>query len=963
MWLFGVPALITGCALDNAPKTGEASDRPLVLTADMKVSTEGILDFGTVVFAQNPTTLLEAKDFHGYEFDGKAGGIVTITMSSSSCGLPDTVLDLFGPENISGDRGTSLIENDDANLAPCDFDARISNFRLPVDGTYLIVGTSFLQQGGGANGHYRLTLTCNNGACALPGSPTFASTRIAQTAIDSGAFTPAALFDIGDFLFETVYRFEDGMGNALVSAPANSMPRPNFRPFPNNVHFAAFGAPEAQSCVTCHNVGGDGGAGDLNHNIFQIGDGINRASGVPRNPPPLLGNGLRQRLGEEMTADLQGQLAAARAQVLATNVAVTKALTSKCSSFGSLIVNPNGTINTAGVVGVDSDLIVKPFGWKGREATLRRFIEGSFRVHFGMQTQPSVNEHCSAPQVNTFGNGANCQDPDGDGRTNEITDGQLTAEAVYMGLREAPNAPSCPATQTSTASDGKTLFNLIGCTSCHRRSMTINVPVHIERPDTTGGAGIALHLATDTKDPHPALNDDGSMTVELWSDFKRHDMGAVLADSKNFNQIAANQFITPPLWGVAASAPYLHDGRAPTLNDAILAHAGDAQAVRNAYAALSVDQQSQILDFLSILGGAENVTSPTTTAPQVSPTLLDLATTDNCPRDVCGLNGLWLGGGVPFRTLRLDGTPNDQGFRIVDFRIRDPLTGKEIALTADVNNDSLIGRQATGQDLSGHQLKGAYLTLKGISGPAACPDIDTITVTIKDVTYRPFLAECTPPYQCDSRQVPIYTFTATNGDGCPLEVCRPGLNPDDSSHPNLSGDAVIFQGDTYDERTFQVTETPTSNNLHGIINIACLGSATSKLHLLRHTSASQSAGVPSSTPLQRQSLLRLLTGDYCGSGDLFTQNGIPIHLGFNNSPYQPTADSKFQIATTDIVDARWNDTGATCIGAPRLGVGILDQIKNACKTLGHSLPDCATFAAGSDATSATPKIIITRATD
>jgi mono/diheme cytochrome c family protein len=605
MWIVGASTLIAGCAIDGDVKTGKTSTQPLVLTAGTRINVEGILDYGTVVFAENPTTLLEAGDFHGYEFDGKAGGIVTITMTAPSCGAPDTLLDLFGPEDANGNRGTSLVENDDAFLTACLLDSQIKSFRLPVDGTYLIAATSFLQEGGG---HYKLQLTCDNGACALPGSPTFASTRINQTDIDRGAFTPAALFDIGDFMFETVFRIENGMGNALLAAPANNTPRPNFRQFPNNVHFAAFGAPEAQTCVTCHNVGGDDGAGDANHNIFQIGDGINRTSGVPRNPPTVLGNGLRQRIGEEMTADLAALLASAKAQAASTHLAVTKALTSKGISFGSLVANADGTVNTAGVVGVDADLIVKPFGWKGREATLRRFVEGGFRVHFGLQSQPSIVKHCATPNVNTFGTGANCQDPDGDGVTNEITEGQLTAEAVYMGLRETPvRVPAATAALQTRATSGEALFNSTGCASCHTRLMKINVPTHVEAADTTGGAGITLHLATDTKAPHPALNTDGSMTVELWSDFKRHDVGATLADSKAFNQIAANQFITPPLWGIATSAPYLHDGRAITLKDAILAHAGDALAVRNAFAALTADQQSQIQEFLGTLGRVENV--------------------------------------------------------------------------------------------------------------------------------------------------------------------------------------------------------------------------------------------------------------------------------------------------------------------------------------------------------------------
>ena len=513
MWLVGASTLIAGCAIDNDLKTGKTSDQPLVLPAS--VSTEGILDYGTVIFQTNPTTLLEANDFHGYEFDGKAGGVVTITMTSFPCGAPDTILDLFAPENAAGDRGPSLIENDDAFLSSCFLDSQIKSFKLPTTGRYLVVGTTFLQQGG--NGHYRLQLTCDNNACADPAAPTFAKSQISQADIDRGLFTPAQLFDIGDFTFEYDFRVEQGMGNALTGLPANNKARPNFREFPNNVHFMAFGAPEAQSCVTCHNEGGDDGAGDLNHNIFQIGDGINRDTGVPRNPPPLLGSGLRQRIGEEMTADLQAELAAGKAQAAATNANVTVTLNSKGRGFGSVVAHPDQTVDfTLLNKGIDQDLVVKPFGWKGREATIRRFIEGGFRVHFGMQTEPSVNKHCITPNVNTFGNGPNCQDPDNDGVTKEITDGLLSAEAVYMGLRETPmRIPAANPTAQARVNAGEALFNQVGCQGCHTQNLTIKDPTHVELGDTTGGPGIKLNLATDTKEPHPALNADGTMTVEI----------------------------------------------------------------------------------------------------------------------------------------------------------------------------------------------------------------------------------------------------------------------------------------------------------------------------------------------------------------------------------------------------------------------------------------------------------------
>jgi cytochrome c peroxidase len=498
-----------------------------------------------------------------------------------------------------------LIENDDAFLASCFLDSEIRNFTLPVSGRYLIVATSFLQQGGG---HYRLQLSCDNNACALAGAPTFANSRISQADIDRGAFTPEVLFDIGDFLFENIYQVKDGLGNALASLPGNNQPRPNFRPFPNNVHFAAFGGPEAQSCVSCHNVGGKDGAGDLNHNIFQVGDGFNRSSGLPRNPPPLLGSGLRQQIGIEMTAELQGKLAAGKAQATAGGVNVTVALSSKTRFFGSVVARPDGTVDFAGLAPfVDTDLVIKPFGWKGREATIRRFIEGGFRVHFGMQTEASVN-NCGVPtNVNTFGTGP-CQDPDADGVTKEISDGQLSATSVYMSLLEMPvRIPAATAAAQFRANQGEALFNQVNCQACHTQNMTINNPIHVERGDTTGGAGVTLNLATDMHEPRPALNANGSMTVEIWSDFRRHNMGVEDCDSKNFNQIGACFFMTPPLWGIRNTAPYLHDGRAATLLDAILLHGGgDDVASVNAFKALPADDQQKIVEFMESLGRQEH---------------------------------------------------------------------------------------------------------------------------------------------------------------------------------------------------------------------------------------------------------------------------------------------------------------------------------------------------------------------
>jgi hypothetical protein len=609
-FMCGLP-LLASCAIGGDDGGTDKIDDPLTLSAATEVAEEGLLAFNTTVFAENPTTLLERGDFHGYEFKGKAGSHITITMAAKTCNQVDTMVHLFGPEDDDGNRGSDLVRSDDTSVTGCSTDSQISAFTLPVDGEYLIVATSFLQRGGG---HYSLTLTCNDSSCALPGEMTFPSSRISQVDIDRGVFSAGDLFDTGDFLFENIFRVEDGLGNALTGSPAGNGPRPNFR----SVHQGGFGAPEAQSCLTCHNVGGDDGAGDLDHNIVQIGDGVSSSSGVVRNPPVVLGLGLRQQIGIEMTAELQAQLASAKAAAAAQGSAVMAQLTSKGVSFGSIIASANGTVDTSGVRGVDPDLVVKPFGWKGREATLRRFIEGGFRVHFGMQTSVSVAKHCAAPDPSTFGTGSSCRDPDNDGVTDEITEGQLTAMAIYMGLRETPVRVQ-PASETARtrAAAGEQLFGSIGCGSCHVARIKLASPTHFEPADTTGG-GITVNLATDMKTPRPARESDGSMSVELWSDFKRHDMGSALADSKPFKTIAPGQFITTPLWGVATSAPYMHDGRSATLRDAILAHAGESLGSRTSFAALSLDEQQKLIEFLSTLGRAEDAALPRTAGVDLS---------------------------------------------------------------------------------------------------------------------------------------------------------------------------------------------------------------------------------------------------------------------------------------------------------------------------------------------------------
>lgn len=304
-----------------------------------------------------------------------------------------------------------------------------------------------------------------------------------------------------------------------------------------------------------------------------------------------------------------------------------------------------------------------------------------------------------------------------------------------------------------------------------------------------------------------------------------------------------------------------------------------------------------------------------------------------CEPDVCGVNGMWLGNGVPFRILRLDRTANPEGIQITKFRLRD---GTEVVERVD--EDSLVGTDpTTGMDFSGYALEHAVLTLRRDNPPN--PSIEYL-LTIEKVDTMEFLAEC-PARNCTDRPVPIYHFTAVTGDGCPVQLCRPGLVAGDKSSPSLTGKAVIFKGDRYNEN---FTVTPESDEK--VVNFACLGTNLSKLHLLRHTPSSQTGvRLPDRPPTleQRTALMKLLAGDYCGDGDkqhLFTLNGTPISLEFHYSIYQPTCESGYS-SPPNSIDASWDEHGATCLDTPRLNEpNAARDIKATCLSRGKVLPPC-----------------------
>jgi CxxC motif-containing protein (DUF1111 family) len=102
----------------------------------------------------------------------------------------------------------------------------------------------------------------------------------------------------------------------------------------------------------------------------------------------------------------------------------------------------------------------------------------------------------------------------------------------------------------------------------------------------------------------------GGYPVWLFSDLKRHDMGNANAAQHVQRGVALKEYLTPRLWGVADSAPYLHDGRAPSFDYAIAGHDGEGTAARAAFAALGWEEKNALRVYLMSLRRVPRVVVP-----------------------------------------------------------------------------------------------------------------------------------------------------------------------------------------------------------------------------------------------------------------------------------------------------------------------------------------------------------------
>ncbi|MGB8509931.1 MAG: di-heme oxidoredictase family protein, partial [Pyrinomonadaceae bacterium] len=350
-----------------------------------------------------------------------------------------------------------------------------------------------------------------------------------------------------------------------------------------------------------------------------------------RDAPHLFGLGLKEMLADEMTSDLRAirQQAIEDARHGPSNQTVARALTSKGTSYGTIRATRHGNrvdVDTSNVQGVDEDLRVRPFFAHGGTISIREFVEGALNNEMGLQavdrdtmrahnghrvTTPSgmvldgTTDQIDAPQTDDIG-----ADPDGDGVSNEVP----TALVDYFEFYLLNYFKPATYEQTTLTAAGRQKFLEVGCAQCHVPDLLINHDRRVADLETVydPAKGIFNNLfstaaatinVTNDGSGFPALKSAKNqpfLVKNIFADFKRHDLGDNFHE-REFDGTMRTQFLTAPLWGVGSTPPYGHDGRSANLKEVILRHGGEALASRNAFAALSVNNQRNVIEFLNSL--------------------------------------------------------------------------------------------------------------------------------------------------------------------------------------------------------------------------------------------------------------------------------------------------------------------------------------------------------------------------
>jgi CxxC motif-containing protein (DUF1111 family) len=405
----------------------------------------------------------------------------------------------------------------------------------------------------------------------------------------------------------------------------------------------------AGSCVDCHRLGGTGGAGPNENNVDVISvalpfgiDEQTRAATLRRSmalhpafrekPHVILHRFGRGRDGAfdiyaafredilERFPDLPRP--AAETEIEVAGVPFQRAQRNTTAMFGAGVIDQ---VPPAVLVGVaEWQKANHPeqagraslggrgrFGWRGQVDSLATFVRMACADECGLRvrsTSRRIQEQAAWPIRDREST------PD-EPRGTDLTEEQVDALVAFSASLPAPQPVL--SNDPSAADAGRRLFDQVGCAVCHvehlgpARHIYSDLLLHnLGRP-----------LADRVKAP-PATADIRTVSapvgytvmVGYYDERPAPPITRTIVKPPSLNdfEMTTQEWKTPPLWGVADSAPYLHDGRAETLDDAIRLHGGQAAPSAENYAALPSHEQKQLLAFLGTLRAPREVSSTAT---------------------------------------------------------------------------------------------------------------------------------------------------------------------------------------------------------------------------------------------------------------------------------------------------------------------------------------------------------------
>jgi CxxC motif-containing protein (DUF1111 family) len=233
------------------------------------------------------------------------------------------------------------------------------------------------------------------------------------------------------------------------------------------------------------------------------------------------------------------------------------------------------------------------FGWKDQHASLLSFAGDAYLNEMGITNTLQPTEVTSI--CNTVSEPNDKPGPDG------LSD--IDRFARFVRASKAP-ARDAQLASSAAAQKGLTLFDHIGCATCHVATLTTAPP--------------GTKINGDTFTLPPAL---GSITLHPYGDFLMHNVGTgdgILQAirehyghrvfqqmsgylSKQDFESSRNKIRTAPLWGVRLRPRLMHDGASLTFLDAIKRHRGEASHVTQQFEALKRADQEAIIEFLKSL--------------------------------------------------------------------------------------------------------------------------------------------------------------------------------------------------------------------------------------------------------------------------------------------------------------------------------------------------------------------------